>query len=64
MNEKIITELNEIIVTLLEGFNKYGLHSCITCINRIQNIIAFIELKDYEFLSLNEAIACSRAFYI
>ena len=60
MNEKIIAELNETIIKLIEGFNEYGIGSFISDINKLEKIIIFVGSKDYQFLSLNEAIACSR----
>lgn len=59
MNKKIIAELNKLIDDYKDGFAKYRIDSFLINVNKIEKIITFIKTKDYDFLSTEEAIACS-----
>ena len=62
MNQKIIAELNNRISELITAFNHYKIHNFIYNIRKYENVIQYVYSKNYEFLSVEEAIASVRSF--
>ena len=56
MNRKIINEIESYITSFEQGYKKYKLESFLYEIEELKLAIIRIKKKDFEYLSINEAL--------